>query len=148
MINMILALLSTLLIVGCSALPKQILDPEIYYKRDMILTVDGFQGEGTLVVPDRKKHSFHVQARGHLDMFSLQTCHREWTKERAWNVKVKSGLFGWGREIKKDQIKFSLMRNTLERKDYCLIELGGYEKKQGRHSWAIIDVQSSEYELP
>ena len=122
----------------------QKLTPGTHYKRDMILEVDGYQGEGLLVVPEKPVHKFHVEARGELDLFTLTTCHREWTKEKAWNVKKKSGLFGWGRKIMKREVEFPLSLNPLERSDYCLTELGGYEKDKGRHSWAMVDYQPSD----
>lgn len=127
---------------------NQELKPGIHYKRDMILEVDGFQGEGVLVIPLKEIHKFHVEARGELDLFTMTTCHREWTKEKAWNVKRKSGLFGWGRKIVKNEVNFDLSLNQLEKSDFCLIELGGYERDKGRHSWAIIDVRSEMTTLP
>lgn len=127
---------------------RQQLSINTHYKRDMILSVDGHEGEGVLVVPEKDIHKFHVQARGDLDLFTLTTCHRDWTKDRAWNVKTKSGLFGWNKKIHENQVKFDLKLNELEKNDFCLIELGGYEKEKGRHSWAIIDVQTEETNLP
>ncbi len=114
----------------------------------MLLSVDGVEGEGILVVPSSgTTYKFLVTSRGKLDMFTLETCHREWTKEKSWNVKVKSGIFGWRRKLLKDRVEFDFTPTALEKGD-CLMELGGYEAKGGRHSWALIDFQDGIDTLP
>ena len=145
-------LLLILLLSGCSTTkpppkPHQYLDNTKIYKRDMILSVDGQHGEGILVVEKKPTHNFIVTSRGQLDMFTLETCHREWTKERSWNVEVPSGIFGWGRTISQDKIQFNFIQTDLEKGD-CIMELGGYEAKGGRHSWALIDFQDEIDTLP
>lgn len=146
-------LIATLLITAsCSTGVVQKLDSKILYKRDMYVNVDGFEGVGTLVVPDRSSHKFHAKAKGKLDLFTLNTCHREWTKEKAWNVttKKKAGPFGlWKKtKIQDKEIKFDFFPTILERENSCITELGGYEIKLGQHSWALIDYETPEAKLP
>jgi len=122
------------------------------YKRDMIITANGKTFEGMGVVPSAEKYEFHIESRGKLDMFLLSSCNRDWVKEKAWNVKktVSSGLFGWSRKIKDQtrEITFSYTPiNEIER-GYCPIWLGGFEKKQGRHSWGFIDFKDTMMNLP
>lgn len=142
-----LILLLFMILIGCSIAPTKIqrLNPETFYKRDMI--VNGH--EGTLVLPYQSQYSFHVEARGKLDLFTMTTCSKEETKEKAWNVTqtIKKGLFGWGKKKidKTSEVKFSYTPSELERDRFCIMELGGYEKSGGRHSWALIDFESPKF---
>jgi hypothetical protein len=129
---------------------SQDLKPEVFYKRDMLITVNGLSAEGALVAPASDKYEVHVEARGDLDLFVMRSCHKEESKEKAWNVKtkVKSGLFGWGSKIidQKREVNFTLYLNELEKED-CPIELGGFEQNGGRHSWGVIDFESPKYQV-
>jgi len=135
-----------------TASENQKLDSGKFYKRDMIVTVNGKIFEGFAAVPKAEKYDIHVEARGDLDMFIMTSCHKEEQKERAWNVKktIRSGLFGWGRKKidLKREVSFSYYPNSLERDGDCPMELGGYENRHGRHSWAFIDFESEKYKLP
>lgn len=134
---------------GCASMrPRQNLDPSFYYKKDMIVEVNGQEGEGVLVIPESEKLDFYVQARGDLDLFTLTTCHREWTKEKAWNVKRRNQGLGWVRRMQTNEIKFDITPNGVEKTSYCPIDLGGYEEQKGRHSWALIDIKGKDTTLP
>ncbi len=144
-----------LFLVSCSGLQipvQQDLQKNTNYRRDMIVTVNNNSFEGMGVVKSSNLYKFHVETRGDLDMFILSSCNRDWTKEKAWNVKkkVKSGLFGWGRKIKDKtrEVKFDYRPITDIEKTYCPIWLGGYEKVKGRHSWAFIDFRTPDMSLP
>lgn len=148
-------LLILLFLFSCGSaqkiLPK--LSPDSFYKRDMIVTINGETFEGVGVTKEADKYDFHVEARGDLDMFIMTSCHKEETKERAWNVKkkIRSGLFGWGsKKIDlKREVKFTFHPNSIERDGDCTIGFGGYEASaKGRHSWAFVDFESEKYKLP
>lgn len=126
---------------------------EKYYQRDMVVTVNGITEEGTVVIPYSDKYEFLVEARGDLDMFIMNTCHKEEKKESAWNVTktVRSGLFGWGKKNieNKNQVSFSYYPNkNLEGDGNCPMELRGVEKLLGRHSWAFVDFENPRFLLP
>ena len=152
-----LLLILALSMAGCSSLGAlsevtQKLDLEKFYQRDMVITVNGVTEEGTMVVPMSEKYDFMVEARGDLDMFIMNTCHKEEKKEKAWNVTktVKSGLFGWGKKSidVKNQASFVYYPNKLLESDgLCAMELRGLEKNPGRHSWAFIDFESPKYTM-
>ena len=118
----------------------------------MIVSVNDISFEGMGVVQSADKYEFHIEARGDLDMFILSSCNRDWTKEKAWNVKkkVKSGLFGWGRKLKNQtrEIKFEYEPIEEIERTYCPIWFGGYEKEKGRHSWAFVDFRTADLILP
>lgn len=148
----LLGALMALTACASQAVENQELKTNKFYKRDMIVTINGTTFEGVAVAPMASKYDFHVEARGDLDMFLMTSCHKEEQKEKGWNVKkkVRSGLFGWGsKKIDlKREVKFSYIQNSLEKDGDCTLELGGYENRKGRHSWAFIDFESEKYRLP
>lgn len=131
---------SALLLAGCATGPLQALSPTTFYKRDMIVTVAGITREGVIVVPRDTSYDFQVQARGTLDLFTMDTCHREQVIANAG----QSGLFG---DKKLVEFSYAPVRG-LETSGSCPMRLGGYEKIQGRHSWAIIDFEDPATVLP
>lgn len=137
-------------LLSCSHLPEPVWpDPDIFYKRDMIVEVNGKVGEGVLVVPRSNDYWFEVQSRGNLDMFTLQTCHREWSKEKAWNVEKKRVLF-WKKKIEhKQEVDFEYRPVVgIEDKGSCIVRLSGLEAGLGKHSWALVDFEDPDYQLP
>jgi hypothetical protein len=138
------------LLFSCAPiLEKEKLEPSKFYKRDMIISINGETEEGVIVAKNNSKYSFHVEARGDLDVFIMNSCHKEETKERAWNVKkrVRSGLFGWGSKMidVKREVSFDFYPNELEQDD-CPLELIGLEKN-GKHSWGFVDFENPSYSL-
>lgn len=136
------------LMSGCKLVPDPVqqLSAETMYKRDMVITVNGVTEEGVLVVPLQKVNSFRVVSRGNLDLFTLVSCAREWSKERAWNVstEVRSGLFGWGtRKIEKtNEVTFEYVADQeLESSGDCPVILSGLDAK-GKHSWGFVDFKT------
>jgi hypothetical protein len=123
--------------LGCTSVPQK-LDPKVFYKRDMILDVDGHRGTGTLVVPRRERYRVSVEARGKLDLFTFTTCHRELVRERAWDSWLKK------KKAKVDYVPVP----GLEDAPACPVELGGYERIKGRHSWALLDMEDPQTTLP
>ena len=150
-------LIFILLFTSCSFLkdlvppkPNQILDPALIYKRDMILEINGKVGVGTLVVPLADKYDVEVVSSGALDMFTVETCHRSWEKQKAWNVVEKKSFLFWSRKIeKKNEVKFEYSPSKkFEAYEYCPMRLGGYEIEMGRNSWAFIDFETPDAKLP
>jgi hypothetical protein len=138
-------LLFVLLLTGCavgeSVKMKQDLEQNKFYKRDMIVTVNGATVEGVGVFPQASVYNFDVESRGNLDLFVLESCHRSMEKERAWNVTKTVRRVFWKKKItEKRRVQFQYRPTEIE-KDYCPIRLSGYEKARGRHSWAFIDFE-------
>lgn len=124
---------------GCAQMPVQKVDKDLYYKRDMVISVNGLQFEGALVAPKAAKYLFDVQARGKLDLFTLETCHREIAQPNAG----QSGLFGDKRRVTMDFVPVP----GLEDVDSCVVRLGGFERDGGRHSWGIVDFEDDRHTL-
>ena len=126
---------------SCSAPASQKLDPDMIYKKDMVVTVDGVTSEGILVVPQKDIHNIHIKAQGDLDLFTFTTCHREEIAEDVSNVTETRGFFR--RKIeKKREVKLDYRPAKIEKMGACPVQLGGYEEGKGRHSWGFIDFES------
>lgn len=115
-------------------------DPNKVYRYDMKLAVNGYQGEGILVVPKAQTYNMDIEAKQKLDLFTMRSCHREVTQE---GIQERSGIFG----NKRKNVKISYVPTSLELND-CPLELGGYSKDTGKHSLAFIDFQNDTDTLP
>lgn len=123
----LLSFLPSLFIFSCASVPQK-LDPSIFYKRDMELKVNGVLSKGVVITPRATSYSLEIKAPGKINLFTLTTCHREETFEES----------GDGQHER----SFSFIPNALEsEKTACPIQLGGYERIQGRHSWGFIDFE-------
>jgi len=130
---------SIFLLSACTSVPQK-LDSKAFYKRDMDLTINGYQGIGVMVVPRAEEYKFEIEAKGKLDLFTLTTCHREWTKEKA-------GQKGWFKSKKRRELTF--VPEPLESENIaCPVQLGGYERINGRHSWGLVSFEHPSLTLP
>lgn len=127
------------LVCGCASVPQK-LDPQIFYKRDIGIKVNGFEADGVLVVPKNTVYKFAIQAEGKLDLFTFETCHREEATEKAGH----GGLFGDRRRVERNYIPIA----SIETEGSCPVRLGGYERDKGRHSWGLIDFEGEDATLP
>lgn len=131
-------LISALLFLsGCSSITP-VLDPRVYYRRDMRLEVNGSKSTGALVVSHSDDYNIEIEAKGNLDLFTFTTCHREETRENAG----KGGIFGNKKRVK---INYQPVKGI--ETEYCPIFLGGYEVKRGRHSWGFLDFEDPDTTL-
>jgi hypothetical protein len=125
--------------ISCGSI-NQSVNPDVFYKRDMLIEINDLKAQGTLVVPKSKDYWFEIEARGKLDLFTLQSCHREITREKAG----EGGIFG---NAKKVQLGYTQVPG-LEDQGGCQVQLGGYEREKGRNSWALIDFETDDAKLP
>lgn len=126
---------------SCSPMPTQNVNPATFYKRDMVLDVNGAHGEGTLVVPMQYAwYRMRVKSRGKLDLFTFETCHREQEAQEAG----QGGLFGDRTVWEGEYYPVAGIEDT----DSCLVRLGGYSKSIGQHSWGIMDIADQRHTLP
>lgn len=132
-------LLLILLIAGCAE--YQVLEVDKYYKRDIGLEVNGKRYEGVTVIPRANKYEIIVKPKGNMDLILIRSCHREHSFEK------KSKKFLW---IKLGENKFKYTYNPTpkEREKACPLRVEVYEAKNGRHSWALIDFEHPDYQLP
>lgn len=88
-------------------------------------------------MPESKKYEIKVFPPGKADMITVTSCHRE---EKTANPK-KNGWFQDGYTF-----QVSLV-SGLETKRACPIDIGIYEKKAGRHGWAMLAIETSREKL-
>jgi hypothetical protein len=125
-----LIVVALLTITGCASV-AQSLSPEVFYRRDIELTVNGSKFHGTAVVPQSKHYEIVARPPGDADMFVFTTCHREETGEKL------GGKVKWG----------YTPVSGLEDIGGCPAMIGSYDK-DGKHSWAYIDFYTPEAQLP
>jgi len=147
-----LLLIDLIILTSCNVSTKVIseISPQVYYKKDMVFTINGVTEEGVFVSKFGEQYKIDVKAQGDLDLFRMTSCHTDEVKERAWNVKteIPSGLFGWGSKKidSKNEIQFTFKPRDIERDD-CPIVLKAIEIKDGRHSDALIGFETPKHTL-
>lgn len=118
-------------LLSCSSNIEQKLDPNILYKRDMDITINGKYWNGVAVVPQADKYEIKIRTVGRNDNFTFTTCHRE--------ESVKN---------QKNEVAFTFApRKGLEDGDSCIADMGGFDKDKGRHSWGILDFENPAYRV-
>jgi len=122
-------------IISCATVHQE-LDPEIYYKRDMQIKIDGEKYEGVAVIPNTKENEIEFKSAGKLDLFTFSTCHREITQEEAHTFLNK----------KKVKLKYA-PSSPDEFSGSCPIQVAGYDIK-GKHSFAFMDIKTKDATLP
>ncbi len=124
-----------LLLANCAS-TNQVLEPGVFYKRDVGIEVNGRLYEGVVTVPYAKQYQFVLAPKGSIDLMLIKTCHRTYSAE-----KLSSGWFG--------KNKFSYLYTPMEGIEdsrVCPIRLDVFESaKEARHSWAFIDFENPKY---
>ena len=115
---------------GCATLTQE-LEPEVFYKRDIGIEVNGKEYEGVVVVPWADKYEFLLKPKGKLDLVLIKSCHIDHSGE-----KTSSGFLGiGGGQFKKTWVPDPKIESL---KEGCVLRIDVYESKKGRHSWAFI----------
>lgn len=144
---MLKLLVLSLALVSCSTLQDlvapQVLkpDPKTIYRYDMKMTVNGAVGQGVMVVRKAAKYDIEIESKEAMDLLTIRSCHREMVLE---NVNERYGLFGQKR--KNGKVSF-VPQTSLELVD-CPMELTGYSKSTGKHSFGFINYENDEDKLP
>ena len=134
--NILVAIL--LLISGCDLVQQT--NPDVFYRRDAVIRYGGREYLGVAVLPRSAKYDLEIEFPGNLDLFTLRTCHREFTQED-----FKSG--GWFSR-KGNNVKISYVpQDGLEAPIYCPVELSGFDSERGRNGWGFIDFESDTEKL-
>jgi hypothetical protein len=145
---MLKLVLLSLLMVSCSTLQDLVApqtlkpDPKTIYRYDMKLSVNGVVGTGVLVVRKAAKYDIEIESKEAMDLLTIRSCHREMVIENV-NEKYGWAIFG----TKRRNGKVSFVPQTLELYD-CPMELTGYSKATGKHSFGFINYENDEDKLP
>ncbi len=124
-------------LAGCST-TNQILDTNLFYKRDIGIEVNGKQYEGVVVIPKAPKYNLVLKAKGKLDLVLIRSCHREFSGE-----KLSSGWLG-NNSFKYEYVPTPGIEDTRT----CPLRVEVYEAEKGRNSWALLDFESPDYVVP
>lgn len=122
--------------VGCSTVTQQ-LDPNVFYRRDIGIEINGKTYDGVVVVPKAAQYEIVINPKGDIDSLLLRTCHREFAGE-----KLSPGWFG------SNKFRYTYVPvPDLEDRGACPMRVDSYEAKPGRHSWAFLDFTHPDYQL-
>lgn len=125
------AALSVLLCFAACTTPTQVVNPNIFYRRDIQLDVNGVTGSGVLVAIPASKYTIKGVSYGVMDLVTLTTCHREVVLEDQG-----------------DHFEYAFTPMPgIEDVGACGMQLGGYDKKHGRHTWGKIEFKGPDATL-
>ena len=125
---------------ACSTF-TQPLDPKLFYKRDIQIEVNGKGYEGVVTIPKASAYQITLRPKGKMDLVLVKSCHREDSAEKSNN----GGFF-----IFKGKNEFQYKykpRQGLEDRRTCPLTVDVYEAEKGRHSWAFLEFEHSDYAL-
>lgn len=123
---------------GCASTVTE-MNPKIYYKHDMFITVNNVNAEGVIVAEKRPSYRIAITSQADMDMLQITSCQRDLSVPEA----IKSGWFKQRRTY-----IFDYTPTVVEQEPGCMLKLAGYEKESGRHSWAFIDFEDEKHKLP
>lgn len=148
-IAMILALLVVVGIVGCALFDtKQVINPEVYYKRDIALKVNGVPYRGVGVVPWASSYEIVITTPGKIDFLSITSCARNHDYSDIAADTGGGGLFGWFKKKKDNEFLYTFTPHAvLEGNGDCPLIIEAFEKVNGRHSWAFLAFEYPFYQL-
>lgn len=134
----LLILISFLFITSCTSLETvQELNPKIYYKPDIKLTVDGkvYHGWGMLPPKSPLVYKLEIEAPGQIDLLKISTCARFDTDEPEGGI-IRN-VFG---NTKRYTYSFIPIPKD-ELSETCPIMIEAYEAGiPGRHSFGIFEI--------
>ncbi len=145
---LILALISSFYLFGCSTAGYVKMNPELEYQRDLVYEVEYWDEKkkawsqklkyvGVGVVPRASKYRVTLYAVGKADIMVLTSCHRQ--------IPVTSQKARWF--TKGHTFEFS-PSEELETNSPCAIEMAVLEKKKGKHGWAYLVIAHATANLP
>lgn len=137
---LVLTLIAVIYFFASCATPEPKLhSAETFYRRDMLIEVDGKTYPGYGVLPLRDEYNFKVTTKHDMDRFLATSCHRQIVEE-------KVGDTGWF--SKKATYKFTFKRASgVEQSDPCPLQLVG-SADSNEHSFGFLEFQTSADTLP
>lgn len=140
MVRLILLSAVLSLVSSACATVTQKLSTQRFYRRDMKIDALGNTGDGYLVLPKAVTYDFKFTSKARMDLFTLQSCHREW-------VLYKEGGGWFGRGNKEVSYEYE-PQDGIENIGACPLILGGYDKESGLHSWGFVDFEDESTNMP
>lgn len=110
--------------------PKQELKPDMFYRRQMPMQINGKQYYGVATLDIQSQYRIKIKTEGKLDIVSFKNCHRDDVFEP--------------HEYEFEYV-YSPLKNEHEK--YCPMEIVGLERKKGRHAWGFINFDNADRTL-
>lgn len=130
--------LSLFLFLCSCSLVDQRLNPDVVYRRDIEVNINGVDFEGTGVPARAEKYDMVIKSPGTISMFTVTTCHR------VVQFEPQTSLFKRG-----DTVKWSYVPTKgIEDLKGCMMEIGVFDAKHGKHGWAAIDFMNGFETVP
>lgn len=137
LIEILLVLVLAWVLTACSSV-EQKLDSNIYYQRDLQVTINDTLYTGSAVVPRSGQYVMSVKALEDIDMAFIKTCARE----DVTKGKSTGAIFFKS----KKEFDYTLIPNSgLEDEKTCPLTLDVFNKKKGVHQWFFADFTNREY---
>lgn len=125
------AAFSALFLSACS-MPsiKQPVDVNTFYKRDMMLLVNGVSGQGVVMVPKADTYQISGRSAGNIDLLSMRTNHREIIQEAVGRT-----------TFAQTYIPVIGIEDKTEDSSPSVMEVAAFDKGAGQNAWGLIDFE-------
>jgi hypothetical protein len=121
---------AALVLSSCASLVSQRLSPDVFYKRDMRMKINGKDYVGVAVPPRADSYEIEIETVGDINMLTVTSCHREQVFEEPTK--------GWFKAGNKFKYSYRPVKGVEDGRG-CLLDIGSYERNKGRHQWASVD---------
>lgn len=129
---------------GCSSIstiPNSPLSkPDAVFKKDLSINVNGKKFEGVGVLPRAKSYSMEIESKVDVDLFTVTTCHRDFSTQDAINV-------NWVHP-KRSYIYSYTPISGIEDVGSCLVRIAAFNKDKGATAFAVFDLETEKETLP
>lgn len=132
---------ATLAMIGCAIpLVTESPDPNKIFKYDLKGTVNGVPFDGSGVIPWSDVYNFKIISRVDVDLFTVSSCHRDFSVESAISI-------GWFQKKRGYEYEYR-PADGIENSGSCLVRIGAYNRDKGASAWGIVDFETKEANLP
>lgn len=117
--------------VSCATVPDSKTDPDLFYDRNVMMTVNGVTKLGSVVVPVAADYKIKLKFPTQIDFLLIRTCHREEPKKP-----------------KDNDFEFIFTPTPIEASRACPMKIIGVEKSRKHRAFGFIDREDPRYSLP
>lgn len=121
-----------LFLVGCSS-QSFVLDPKIYYVRDLKIKALGIWHEGVGSIGYRKEYEFKIKSPGRMSTLLIKTCHR--------SIKIEDAG-------KREKITFKLQEGVEGVYGCNAIRFSSFDDKKNKHAEGMLLIRTDDFQMP
>lgn len=139
--QILLAGVALLTLANCASTEFQKLERNVFYKRDLGLSINGNKYEGVVVLPEAKKYEIELDSPGNIDLIIWRSCAREHT-----GSPKKPGFFIFKGA---KQVKYTYEPLAgVEDIGTCPLVIDAFDAKDNQHAWAFLMFEREEFKIP